>query len=133
MQLCRTGLPREGEDVKLITSEQVRRLANNGKWNATRRRQEQPAADFVPVVKLFCPWCPATWLLTEIHPDHVDVAYGLCDLGFGLPELGRVSLSSLEALRSAQGMAVERDQHFRPATTLAGYALKAHRAGRLLA
>ncbi|WP_432431077.1 DUF2958 domain-containing protein [Mesorhizobium loti] len=37
-----------------------------------RRRTE-----FVPVLKLFTPDAGATWLLTEIYPEHPDLAFGL--------------------------------------------------------
>ena len=119
--------------MKLLTANQIRCLVNNGHWNRIRRCQERPIDDFVPVVKLFCLWRPATWLLTEItHPDR-DVAYGLCDLGVGLPEVSRVRLSSLKTLRSSQGAGIEQDRYFRPIMTLAGYAEKSRRHGRTIA
>lgn len=119
--------------MKLLTADQVRCLVNNGNWNRIRRCQERPVDDFVPVVKLFCSWSPATWLLTEINPHDGDVAYGLCDLGVGLPEVGRVRLSLLKAMRSTQGAGIERDRYFRPVMTLAGYAEKSRRHGRTIA
>jgi len=42
------------------------------------------------------------WLLTEIDPVHTDRAYGLCDCGHGLPELGFVSLRDLENIHGPQ-------------------------------
>lgn len=62
-------------------------------YEATRDRAKRPpksksgedTADFSPVVKLFCPWSGATWLLTELDPDDPDIAFGLCDLGMGSP------------------------------------------------
>lgn len=51
------------------------------------------------MVKLFTPDAGATWLLTEIDPDDDDHAFGLCDLGLGMPELGWVSLQELAAVR----------------------------------
>jgi len=56
-----------------------------------------------PVVKLFTPDGGCTWLLTEIDPEDPDIAFGLCDLGFGCPELGSVSLSELESVRGQLG------------------------------
>ena len=50
---------------------------------------------------------------TEIDPDDQDIAFGLCDLGMGYPELGSVSLSGLQAVRGRLGLPVERDLHFR--------------------
>ena len=40
----------------------------------------------------------ATWLLTELDEDG-DQAFGLCDLGFGCPELGYVSLTEMRAVQ----------------------------------
>jgi Protein of unknown function (DUF2958) len=37
--------------------------------------------------------------LTDILPDDLECAFGLCDLGFGAPELGSVSLTELSAVR----------------------------------
>lgn len=70
--------------------------------------------DHKPVVKLFVPWGAGTWLLSEIDEDG-DRAFGLCDLGFGEPELGYVSLSELRSIRGP-GRALYR----------AGYALHRH-------
>ena len=57
------------------------------------------AIDFEPVVKLFTPDGNATWLLTELDPNGAYLAFGLCDLGLGEPELGYVSLPELAAAR----------------------------------
>lgn len=67
----------------LITDEQQALLLANGLASILN-----PDSDPVPVVKLFTPDAGATWLLTEIDPDDHDRAYGLCDLGLGMPELG---------------------------------------------
>lgn len=77
--------------------------------------------DFHPVVKLFTPWAGATWLLTETDPEQPDIAFGLCDLGHGYPELGSVSLSEIAALRGPGGLRVEKDRHFRAKQTLSAY------------
>jgi hypothetical protein len=68
--------------------------------------------DPIPVVKLFTPDASATWLLTEIDPDNPVIAFGLCDLGLGSPELGSVSLKEIESLRGPLGLPVERDQYY---------------------
>ncbi|TIV37049.1 MAG: DUF2958 domain-containing protein [Mesorhizobium sp.] len=87
--------------------------------------------DFVPVVKLFTPDAGATWLLTEIDPDDRDIAFGLCDLGLGCPEIGSVSLSELSSLRGRLGLPVERDLYFRTVRTLSDYAERARTIGRI--
>lgn len=44
--------------------------------------------DHFPLVKLFTPDAQATWLFTDLDSEFPDIAYGLCDLGMGFPELG---------------------------------------------
>ena len=58
--------------------------------------------------------------LTEIDPEDPDIAFGLCDLGMGCPELGSVSLSELESVRGKLGLPIERDLHFTPTKTTVG-------------
>ena len=89
--------------------------------NGTRSRSDIHH-DPVPVVKLFTPDAGATWLLTELDPENPDIAFGICDLGLGSPELGSVSIREIESLRGALGLPVERDLHFhsdRPLSLLA--------------
>lgn len=88
--------------------------------------------DLTPVVKLFTPDAGATWLLTELHPDNTDIAFGLADLGLGNPELGYVSLSELGAFRGWLGLPVEVDRFFRPDRSLSAYAAAARAAGRIV-
>lgn len=82
-----------------------------------------------PVVKLFTPDGACTWLLTELDPEDPDIAFGLCDLGMGFPELGCVRLSEIESARGRLGLPVERDLHFLADKTLSAYAQEAHRLG----
>ena len=102
-------------------------------------RQQQPLRgtageiDFPPVVKLFAPDGAATWLLSELDPDAPDLAFGLCDLGLGFPELGSVSLAELAGFRGRLGLPVERDRHFVPTMTLSAYAEDALRRGHIRA
>lgn len=99
--------------MKLFPKPIIEKLADNGRANAERMADDGDTHDFFPVVKLFMPDGAATWLLSEIDPDEPDIAFGLCDLGFGCPELGSVRLSELESLRGRLGMPVERDMHFK--------------------
>ena len=92
----------------LITDEQRVVLLANG-----RKSLENPDFDPAPVVKLFTPDAGATWLLTEIDPDDHDHAFGLCDLGLGMPEIGWVSLDELATVRCGLGLPIERDLSFR--------------------
>jgi hypothetical protein len=116
--------------MKLLTDETRERLLSNGRANrrADGLPRERGCIDHVPVVKLFTPDASATWILTELDPEEPDIAFGLCDLGMGYPELGYVSLSELESVRGALGLPVERDLHFAPNHTISVYARAAHTA-----
>lgn len=85
------------------------------------------------MVKLFTPDAGATWLLGAIDPGDLDIAFGLCDLGMGFPELGCVRLSELAGLRGMLGLPIEQDLHFRADKRLRAYAKEASRAGRVQA
>lgn len=87
-------------------------------------------ADHVPVVKFFLPGTGCTWLFTEIEQDG-DTLFGLADLGMGEPELGYVSLTELESVRSRLGLGVERDLHWKGKAALSVYA-SAARAARAI-
>lgn len=117
----------EDAHTDLLTTEQRARLLANGARHAAGKEQ-----DFVPVVKLFTPDAGATWLLTELDPTDPAVAFGLCDLGLGCPELGSVSLDEIAAVRGRLGLPVERDLHFTPHKTLSAYARDACRAGAIV-
>ena len=83
-----------------------------------------------PVVKLFvCVGSNATWLLSELDPE-TNMAYGLCDLGLGFPELGYVSLTELE---DTLGWRLERDRHWTATKTLSDYAHEARATGMVSA
>lgn len=113
---------------QLITQEERRALLENG-----RRGRTSAEHDPHPVVKLFLPGGASTWLLCELDPDEEDIAFGLCDLGLGEPELGNVSISELLALRGPLGFRVERDTSFRPKYPISTYADIAIDAGRIVA
>lgn len=88
--------------------------------------------DFMPVCKLFNPCGAATWLLTECSQD--GLAFGLCDLGFGTPELGYVSLDELAEIKLLGGtLGIEQDVGFIPTLSLSQYAEDARREGRIRA
>jgi hypothetical protein len=89
--------------------------------------------DHCPVVKLFTPGGPATWLISESDPDYPDRLFGLCDLGLGSPELGYVSLSEIRAATQRFGIPVERDMHFVTDKPLSVFASEARERGRIIA
>jgi hypothetical protein len=115
--------------MKLLTETIRRQLLENGRRQDTVRGTEDEI-DFRPVVKLFTPDGACTWLLTEIDPDNYDIAFGLCDLGMGTPELGSVSLAELGSVRGRLGLPIERDRHFEADKTLSAYAAEALAHGK---
>ena len=119
--------------MKLLTSTIRQRLIANGHANAQRIADGLDPVDFAPVVKLFTPDAACTWLLTELTPDDEDLAFGLCDLGLGYPELGYVRLSELESVRGKLGLPVERDRDFIAYERLTAYFDLAHERGRIVA
>jgi hypothetical protein len=114
--------------MKLCTADIRKKLLRNGKLRQQREQEDKPRPDFWPVVKLFTPDGGCTWLLTEIDPEDPNIAFGLCDLGFGCPELGSVSLSELEAVRGKLNLPVERDLYFTATKTLSADEARAHGA-----
>jgi hypothetical protein len=101
----------------------------NGKASAVEMLKDGDTPDHVPVVKYFTPDGGATWLLTELDPENPDLAFGLCDLGMGFPELGSVLISEIETVPGKLGMKVERDEWFDPkGKTISQYADEARRA-----
>ena len=113
--------------VPLIPDDLIQRLLANGA-DSLADRDEDP----VPVVKLFTPDGRATWLLTELSPDDPDLAFGLCDLGLGCPELGYVRLSEIQAVDGPLGLSVERDSSFRTDKPISHFAYLAGLAGRIV-
>jgi hypothetical protein len=114
--------------MKIFTADQTRRLLANGRKTATALAEMREPPDHRPVVKLFTPDAACTWLLTEIDPDDPDIAFGLCDLGMGFPELGSVNLSELRQLRGRLGLPVEREFSFEAEYPVSVYARAAYRA-----
>lgn len=109
--------------MELMTEAQRGTLLDNG-----ARRGE----DHWPVVKLFNPCGAGTWLLTEIDPERPEVAFGLCDLGQGAPELGSVSLAELGRVRNPLGLGLERDLYFTAQAPISVYAATARRHGHIV-
>lgn len=54
-----------------------------------------------------------TWLLVSLDPADGDTAYGLIDLGIGMPSLGTVRLSDLAGIVGPRKLPVRRDRYFR--------------------
>jgi hypothetical protein len=104
--------------MQLLTQEQCARLIANG----------QCRGDHVPVVKFFSPVGAATWLFSELDEDG-DTLFGLCDLGFGCPEMGSASLAEIAAVTLPFGLTIERDLCFEGRFPLTVYAAAARLCG----
>lgn len=120
--------------MNLFTKSQFEELLKNGAI-ANQERSGEVAEDLKrqPVVKLFTPWGAATWLLSEIDPEERDIAFGLCDLGMGCPEIGSVYIPELLAIRGPFGLRIERDLHWTPSQPLVEYAREARKHGAIQA
>jgi Protein of unknown function (DUF2958) len=118
--------------MTLLTKAQIEQLLANGRAQRAAIDQDAGALDFKPVVKLFTPDAQCTWLLTELDPDG-GLAFGLCDLGMGEPELGYVSLAELRTVRGKLGLPIERDLHFEADKSISAYADEARSRQRIIA
>ena len=113
--------------MKLLTKSIYEQLLRNGRIRDQLAEDGKAEVDFLPVVKLFTPDAQCTWLLSELDPENPDIAFGLCDLGMGFPELGSVRISELASIRGKLGLPVERDLHFSAIKTLSDYAKEARK------
>jgi hypothetical protein len=117
--------------MKLITDSLTEQLLANGRAQRAVMDKGEDALDFRPVVKLFTPDAQCTWLLTELDPD-AGLAFGLCDLGLGCPELGYVSLAELATVRGKLSLPVGRDRHFEADRSISAYAADARARGHIV-
>lgn len=94
---------------RLIPQELQEKMIENA-WDVLKGR----GSDHPPIIKLFSIAGNATWLLSELSPFEPTIAYGLCDLGMGFPELGYVSLEELESIQhpSLPIPLIVQDEHF---------------------
>ncbi|TFF37935.1 DUF2958 domain-containing protein [Mucilaginibacter psychrotolerans] len=109
--------------MKLFTQTQYDQLIENGKDMGEYK-------DHHPVVRLYITGTACTWLLTELCPDEPDIAFGLCDLGMGFPEIGYVSI---QEITDAQGpfQRLERDLYFNGEYPISVYAEAARDIGQI--
>jgi hypothetical protein len=110
----------------LTTADQRVQLLANGEARAAG----QPI-DPWPVVRLFTPDAHVTWLLATLDPVDGDTAWGLIDLGIGMPELGTVKLSDLAAIIGPLQQPVLRDLYFRASRPLSEYVRRAQVDGSI--
>lgn len=112
----------------LLTPALRAQLLANGLAHHQAMQHGSAEPDPAPVVKFFNPCGAATWLFTELDGDG-DTLFGLCDLGFGCPELGTASLAEIESLTLPFGLNIERDVHFTAIHPLSVYAEAARQHG----
>jgi hypothetical protein len=110
----------------LITEDERAQLLANG-----RARTAAKDFDPMPVVKLFTPDAHAIWLLAALDPIDGDTAYGLCDVGIGMPELNTVRLSDLASIVGPRNQPLLRDRYFRAMRSLSEYTQLAKRNGSI--
>ena len=115
----------------LLSDVAKQQLQANGALSAKQQRVGEAEPDFKPVVRLFMPTGSAAWLLTELAPDDPSIAFGLCDLGLGFPELGSVSLAEIEACMTDQMFVVQQDPDFVALYPLSVYAHAARCVSRI--
>ena len=117
--------------MTILTKAQTEQLLTNGLAQRAAIDQDAGAFDFKPVVKLFTPDAQCAWLLTEID-EGTDLAFGLCDLGLGCPELGNGSLTEHRAARGKLGLPIECDLHFVADKNISAYADEARTRGHIV-
>jgi len=105
-------------------------LVNHARHIAAQR-DDLPEPDPVPLLKLFNPCGAATWIASELDEDG-DTLFGLADLGFGCPELGRFSLREIAAVRLPFGLRIERDEGFSSAHPMSLWAQTARQLGSII-
>ena len=111
----------------LTTAPERAQLLANGEARAAGR-----AIDPVPVVRLFTPDAHVTWLLAALDPADGDTAWGLIDLGIGMPAQGTVKLSELAGIVGPRQQPVMRDRYFRAVRPLSEYLRLAQENGSVL-
>jgi hypothetical protein len=110
----------------VTTDDQRAQLLANG----VVRAAGQPF-DPWPVVRLFTPDAHVTWLLAALDPVDGDTAWGLIDLGIGMPELGTVKLSDLAEIVGPRRQPIQRDLYFRASRPLSEYVRQAQIDGSI--
>lgn len=110
----------------LITAEQRVQLLAVGEARAAGQ-----SIDPMPAVRLFTPDAHATWLLAALDPADGDTAWGLIDLGIGMPALGTVKLSDLASIVGPHKQPVMRDRYFQAVRPLSEYVRLAQENGSI--
>ena len=80
--------------------------------------EDIPCEEKQIVAKFFNPMGAGTWYIAEGSEQESGdwLFFGYCDLGFGSPEWGYVSLNELQSIKLPFGMGIERDIYYSPKT-----------------
>lgn len=100
----------------LITEDDRMQMLAHGQARAAGQ-----AIDPLPVVRLFTPDAHATWLLAALDPADGDTAWGLLDVGIGMPEMGTIKVSDLASIVGPRKQPVMRDRFFQAVRPLSEY------------
>ena len=111
----------------LTTDEERVQLLANG-----RDRAAGLVIDPLPVVRLFTPDAHATWLLVALNPADGDTAWGVMDVGIGMPDLGEIKLSDLASIVGPRQQPVMRDRYFKAVRPLSEYLRLAQENGSIV-
>ena len=112
---------------RLITEDERRQLLAHG-----RARAGGEAIDPLPVVRLFTPDAHAIWLLASLDPADGDTAWGVMDVGIGMPDLGHIKPSDLASIVGPNKLPVMRDRYFQAVRPLSEYLRLAQENGSVL-
>ena len=112
---------------QFLTTKQRAELLENGKTHFANRE-----VDPVPVARLFTPDAHAVWLLAALDPANCDTAWGLIDIGIGMPQLGTVKLSDLTAIVGPHKRPVASDRHFQTSQPMSMHLRRAKRDGSIV-
>jgi hypothetical protein len=112
------------KQAMLTKADMKKMVANHNRSQVANANDE--LFDPKPAVKLFDCAGASTWLISEC--DENGYAFGLCDLGWGQPELGYVYIPELiEAL----GWRLNKDRYFQADKLMSEYAKVARAEGRI--
>jgi len=111
----------------LFTDQERTQLLAHGKDRAAGL-----TIDPAPVVRLFTPDAHAIWLLAALDPADGDTAFGIMDVGIGMPELGEIKLSDLASIVGPRQQPVMRDRYFKAVRPLSEYLRLAQENGSIV-
>jgi len=111
----------------LLTDQERTQLLAHGKDRAAGL-----AIDPWPVLRLFTPDAHAIWLLVALDPADGDTAFGIMDVGIGMPELGEIKLSDLASIVGPRQQPVMRDRYFKAVRPLSEYLRLAQENGSII-